>query len=80
MGIELCQIRGQDSRNSETSSRKYVVRWAPDTDPSNYQTRLFVAWDLDWHADGSQKARKARMGYREAKAQQCLKIERDTFH
>ena len=26
-----------------------MVRRAPDKDPINYQTWLFVAWDLDWH-------------------------------
>ena len=41
----------------ETSSRIIVLRRAPDEDPSNYQTRLCVTWDLDWQVDSSNKSK-----------------------
>ena len=54
MEVEHCQMCEQDLRSSRYYMRNfsqdvcismilYMVQEAPDEDPSNYQTRLFVA-------------------------------------
>ena len=46
----------------ETSSRICVVWGATCEDPSNHQTWLSVAWDLDWHVKKQLKKRKSKNG------------------
>ena len=77
---ELCQIRGQDSRNSRNWVRNLlqgmcglVGAWQRSKQLPEY------VWPEIW-IGMSKAARKARLGCREAKARQCWKIERDKLH
>ena len=65
----------------KTSSRIFVVWEAPDTDSSNYQTWLFVAWDLDWHVESSQESRRSKTGlWKKPKLDKRSKTERHLLY
>ena len=52
----------------KTSKRKNVVRGTAYKHSSNYQTWLFVVWNVAWHVKSSSEEGNASMGYRKTQS------------
>ena len=85
METEICQIRGQVSKDSHTIERKpskriYVVRGETNKNPNDITSRSHMDWRLDKNWKSRSKSRKTRMGNRETETRTRQKNERNLFY
>ena len=76
MWIEVCQILGKDSQSSLYLKRNLQRDVCGPGErltkiQANYQTWLFVAWNMVKHVKSSSVKEKAAVGYRKTKAREC---------